>query len=213
MNVIGVAALAALIGVDPTNLSKWLSAAAARQRRRSVADAADRRAVHGPGRSGSRRMAAMLRADGYGINCKHMQRLMRRMGIAALGPWFDRLTMSAKNDEVRAGTQNLPVSPARLGMRVPLPRRGHRLGEPGGAGVAAVEHHGRVVLHLGARGCKFARNSWTRKGGRVWALTQFRCSSSLDFEQAGSETGALLPEPDACCWHNAAVSHSWRQVH
>jgi hypothetical protein len=35
---------------------------------------------------GSRRMAAMLRADGYGINRKHVQRLMRRMGIAALGP-------------------------------------------------------------------------------------------------------------------------------
>jgi putative transposase len=35
---------------------------------------------------GSRRMAAMLRAEGYGINRKHVQRLMRRMGIAALGP-------------------------------------------------------------------------------------------------------------------------------
>jgi putative transposase len=35
---------------------------------------------------GSRRMAAMLRAEGLGINRKRMQRLMRRMGIAALGP-------------------------------------------------------------------------------------------------------------------------------
>jgi len=35
---------------------------------------------------GSRRMAAMLRAEGHAINRKHVQRLMRRMGIAALGP-------------------------------------------------------------------------------------------------------------------------------
>jgi hypothetical protein len=35
---------------------------------------------------GSRRMAAMLRADGWPINRKRVQRLMRRMGIAALGP-------------------------------------------------------------------------------------------------------------------------------
>jgi putative transposase len=35
---------------------------------------------------GSRRMALMLDADGRPVNRKRMQRLMRRMGIAALGP-------------------------------------------------------------------------------------------------------------------------------
>ena len=35
---------------------------------------------------GSRRMAAMLRAAGYPVNRKRVQRLMRRMGVAALGP-------------------------------------------------------------------------------------------------------------------------------
>lgn len=35
---------------------------------------------------GSRRMAALLRAEGYRINRKRVQRLMRKMGIAALGP-------------------------------------------------------------------------------------------------------------------------------
>ena len=35
---------------------------------------------------GSRRMAAMLRAEGRRINRKQVQRLMRRMGVAALGP-------------------------------------------------------------------------------------------------------------------------------
>ena len=35
---------------------------------------------------GSRRMTAMLRGEGAAINRKRVQRLMRRMGIAALGP-------------------------------------------------------------------------------------------------------------------------------
>ena len=35
---------------------------------------------------GSRRMAAMLRAEGWEVNRKRVQRLMRQMGIAALGP-------------------------------------------------------------------------------------------------------------------------------
>jgi transposase InsO family protein len=35
---------------------------------------------------GSRRMTAMLRAEGETINRKRVQRLMRLMGIAALGP-------------------------------------------------------------------------------------------------------------------------------
>ena len=35
---------------------------------------------------GSRRITAMLRAEGPSINRKRVQRLMRRMGIAALGP-------------------------------------------------------------------------------------------------------------------------------
>ena len=43
---------------------------------------------------GSRRMTAMLRAEGEAINRKRAQRLMRRMGIAALGP-KPRTTMPA----------------------------------------------------------------------------------------------------------------------
>jgi putative transposase len=35
---------------------------------------------------GSRRMTAMLRAEGHAVNRKRVQRLMRTMGIAALGP-------------------------------------------------------------------------------------------------------------------------------
>ncbi len=35
---------------------------------------------------GSRRMTALLRAEGHALNRKRVQRLMRKMGIAALGP-------------------------------------------------------------------------------------------------------------------------------
>ena len=35
---------------------------------------------------GSRRMTVMLRAEGLSVNRKRVQRLMRRMGIVALGP-------------------------------------------------------------------------------------------------------------------------------
>ena len=35
---------------------------------------------------GSRRLARMLRSEGHAINRKRVQRLMRKMGIAALGP-------------------------------------------------------------------------------------------------------------------------------
>ncbi len=35
---------------------------------------------------GSRRLTALLRAEGVGVNRKRMQRLMRQMGIAAPGP-------------------------------------------------------------------------------------------------------------------------------
>jgi len=35
---------------------------------------------------GSRRLTALLRAEGHAVNRKRVQRLMRKMGIAALGP-------------------------------------------------------------------------------------------------------------------------------
>jgi len=129
---------------------------------------------------GSRRMAAMLRAEGVAINRKRVQRLMRRMGIAALGPkprttkpapghviypyllrdlivdrvnqvWAELAEGSA--DEVggkASGGGGYHPHPGRA--RLSLPGRGHGLDEPGGAGMAPVEHHGRLVLRLGAGG-------------------------------------------------------------
>ena len=76
----------------------------------------------------------------------------------------------AEHDEAGAGPQDLSLSAARpddrpaepgLGgrhhlhpdrARLSLPGGDHRLGEPGGSGLAAVEHDGRLVLRRGARG-------------------------------------------------------------
>jgi putative transposase len=48
---------------------------------------------------GSRRMTALLRAEGLAINRKRVQRLMRKMGIAALGP-KPRTTKSAPGHKI-----------------------------------------------------------------------------------------------------------------
>jgi putative transposase len=116
---------------------------------------------------GSRRMAVILRAESHGIKRKRVQRLMRKMGIAALGP-------EATHKQAGARAQDIPVSAARCGNRaaepglvrrhhlhphragLPLSRRDHGLDEPGGAGVAVVQHHGQLILRLGAAGCASA---------------------------------------------------------
>ena len=64
---------------------------------------------------------------------------------------------------------DITVHPDR--SRLPLPGRDHRLGEPGGAGLAAVEHDGRRVLRRragrGAGALRQARNLRHRPGQPV----------------------------------------------
>jgi putative transposase len=55
---------------------------------------------------GSRRMTAMLRAEGVLVNRKRAQRLMRLMGIAALGP-KPRTSKPAPGRDNRAGQLRL----------------------------------------------------------------------------------------------------------
>jgi transposase len=109
---------------------------------------------------GSRRMTAMLRADGLTVNRKRVQRRDAADGDRRPRP-------KAEDDETGAGAHDLSVPvarrrnrPAEPGMgsgrhlhsdrpRVSLPGGpggGHRLGEPGGARLAIVEHHGRRLL-------------------------------------------------------------------
>jgi putative transposase len=61
-------------------------AATAGQRQRLCPDAADDELFTAWPFLGSRQMTAMLKADGLQVNRKRVQRLMRAMGIAALGP-------------------------------------------------------------------------------------------------------------------------------
>ena len=112
---------------------------------------------------GSRRMTAMLRAAGHSINRKRVQRLMRKMGIAALGP-KPRTTKPAPGHKIfpyllrnmvinrpnQVWAADITYLPDRA--RVSLPGGGDRLGEPSSVGVATVEHHGQRVLRVGARG-------------------------------------------------------------
>ena len=48
---------------------------------------------------GSRRLTTLLRSEGYALNRKRVQRLMRKMGIAALGP-KPRTTTPAPGDKI-----------------------------------------------------------------------------------------------------------------
>ena len=112
---------------------------------------------------GSRRMTAMLRAEGVNVNRKRVQRLMRLMGIAALGPkprtskpapghkiypyLLRNLTIERPNHVWAADITYIPIGRGFLYLVAD-----HRLGAPRGACVAAVEHDGRVVLRGGARG-------------------------------------------------------------
>ena len=112
---------------------------------------------------GSRRMTAMLRAEGVFVNRKRVQRLMRLMGIAALGPkprtskpapghriypYLLRDVTIERAEPRLGGRHHLHSDRARLS----LSRGDHRLGVARGSCMAAVEHDGRLVLPGGARG-------------------------------------------------------------
>jgi hypothetical protein len=119
---------------------------------------------------GSRRMAAMLQAEGHAINRKHVQRLMRRMGIAALGPkprttkpapgpkifpyLLRNLTIDRPNQLWSADITYVPIGRGFLYLVavIALRQAQGEVGEPGGAGLAVLQYDGRVVLRLGARG-------------------------------------------------------------
>ena len=132
---------------------------------------------------GSRRMAVMLRADGHAVNGKRMQRLMRRMGIAALGP-KPRTSKPAPGHKIfpyllRNMANDRPVNACVHGVggrhhlcpdraRVPLPCSRHRLGQPGGAGVAAVERLWRSLKYEDIYLKGYADGREARAGISLW---------------------------------------------
>src|SRR5262245_53810089 len=108
---------------------------------------------------GSRRMTALLRAEGLAINRKRVQRLTRQMGIARLGP-KPRTTKSAPGHKIFPYLlRGLTIDRANQVWcdhlypdrpRLALSGGDHGLGEPCGAGMAAVEHHGQRIRRRGA---------------------------------------------------------------
>jgi hypothetical protein len=106
---------------------------------------------------GSRKMVVALREEGRQVNRKRVRRLMRIMGLEALVP-------KPRDEHGFAAEQDLSLSAARHDDRPAQPRVGrghhvysdgeglslsrgdHRLGEPGGARMAAVEYDGHEVL-------------------------------------------------------------------
>lgn len=110
---------------------------------------------------GSRRMTAMLNGEGCRINRKRVQRLMRKMSIAALGP-KPRTTKPAPGHKIfpyllrhmvidRPNQVWAAISPMCRSARVSVSGGDLRLGEPCGAALAPVEHDGHIILRVCAR--------------------------------------------------------------
>jgi len=123
---------------------------------------------------GSRRMAAMLRAEGHRINRKRVQRLMRKMGIAALGP-KPRTTKPAPGHKI-----------------FPYLLRGMPIDRPNQVWAADITYVpiGRGFLYL------VAIMDWASRAVLAWRL-----SNSMDVSfcvSALEEALARFGEPDIC---------------
>ena len=114
---------------------------------------------------GSRRMTFELNKEGRGLNRKRVRRLMRVMGIEALvpRPGTSRAAPGHKIYRVPAARPEDCRAEPRVGgrrdlhpdgVRLPLSGGDHRLGQPGGSGMAAFEHQ---------RCERLARRRWRRR--------------------------------------------------
>jgi len=108
-------------------------------------------------------MTTMLRAEGITINRKRVQRLMRRMGIAALGP-KPKTTKPAPDHKI--GRQDFPLPPA---------RRGDRPAEPSvGGGYHVQSDWSRLPLPGGDH------RPLMKKNGAGRAVLAWRLSNTMD---------------------------------
>src|SRR4051812_34271762 len=122
--------------------------------------------------AGSRMLRDLLNAEGVEIGRQHVATLMKRMGIAAIHrrpntskpapghkiyPYLLRNVPITRPDQVWAMDIDHQARPGlgdghhlrSDGARLRLPRRGHRLVQPQGSRLAAVDHDGGGVLCRG----------------------------------------------------------------
>ncbi|WP_256441741.1 IS3 family transposase [Bradyrhizobium sp. sGM-13] len=137
---------------------------------------------------GSRRMTAMLKAEGLQVNRKCVQRLMRKMGIAALGPkpnttklpprhkiypfLLRNMTIDRPNQVWAADIMCLQIGRGFLYLVAIID-----WGEPCGSGVAYLQYHGYLVLSRCAR----------RRFGTVWQ------ARNLQHPAEKKARGAIVP--------------------
>jgi putative transposase len=110
---------------------------------------------------GSRRMTFELNKEGHGVNRKRVQRLMRVMAIEALvaRPGTSKAAPARKTYPYLLGGLKIVenhIWAADMtyidGVWLPVYGGDHRLGQPGGSGMAAVEHQRCQLLRGGAGG-------------------------------------------------------------
>jgi len=104
---------------------------------------------------GSRRLARLLRDEDHAINRKRVQRLMRKVGISALGP-KPRTTKPAPGHKI-----------------YPYPLRDHVIGRPNQAWAADITYTpiGRGFL------CLAAIMDWASRAALSWRLNNTRDAS------------------------------------
>lgn len=118
---------------------------------------------------GSRQMARHLRRLGHAIGRRRVRRLMATMGLAAIYqrprtsdphpehriyPYLLRnLEITRPNQVWCVDVTYLPMRRGFLYLVAIMALRQAQEGEPQGAGLAAIEHHGRGLLRRGSGGC------------------------------------------------------------
>jgi putative transposase len=158
---------------------------------------------------GSRRMTALLRAEGRRVNRKRAQRLMRRLGIAALGP-------KPRTAKPAPGHKIFPYLLRNLVIERPNHVWAADIADvPIGRGVlylvAIIDWASRAVLASGAGercwrgGC---RTRWTsrsalRRWRTRWLASAGRKSSTPT--RAANSPAARLP----ACWQRPAAASRW----
>jgi putative transposase len=135
---------------------------------------------------GSRRMTTLLRAEGHAVNRKRIRRLMREMGIAALGP-KPRLSKPSPGHKI-----------------YPYLLRGLAIDRPNQVWCADITYIpiGRGFLYLVAI-MEWAARSASRRWTRPWRASAGRTSSTP------TRAASSPAPPSPASWQPPAYASRW----